>query len=116
MTFLEAVAAYEGFGVAGAIPTRNNNPGDLCAGRFTSAHGADGVDARAPRFAHFPDAAAGFAAMRALLRARYVGLTVRDALMTYAPPSENNTAAYIDYVCKRTGLRPGDVLTEERIG
>lgn len=116
MTFLEAIAKYEGFGVPGAIPTRDNNPGDVCAGGFATRHGADGVDVRNPRFAHFPDAATGFAAMRALFLAHYVGLTVRDALMRYAPPAENNTAAYINFVCRAACLKPGDVLTAESVG
>ena len=43
---------------------RSNNPGNIEAGRFASAHGAVGSDGR---FAIFSSADAGFAALEALL-------------------------------------------------
>lgn len=32
--------------------------------------------------------------------------TLQEVINRWAPPRENNTVAYIDYVCKRTGLKP----------
>lgn len=113
MTFMEAIARQEGFYVEGTRPNRNNNPGDIEAGKFSAAHGATGSDGR---FAIFPDADSGFAAMRALLTIAYLGLTVEQALNKWAPPVENQTNIYIDHVCEWTGMQPTDVLTADNIG
>lgn len=113
MTFMQAVAREEGFFVEGTRPQRNNNPGDLEFGGFALAHGASHGD---PRFAVFPDAAEGFAAMRALLTSHYLGMTVDAALNKWAPPIENETNSYIANVCAWTGLTPETVLTPELIG
>jgi len=114
MTFIEAIAKMEGFGANPKnIPTRNNNPGDIVAGKFTQAHGASGADGR---FAVFPTAEAGFDALRALLVRHYAGSTVRDAINRYAPPIENDTDHYVNIVCKLSGLTPETILTAENIG
>lgn len=108
MTLLEAMAAMEGFNVPGSRPNRNHNPGDIEAGRFASAHGATGTDGR---FAIFPDAATGFAAMRSLLQAPgYAGKTVEAALNRWAPPVENQTSLYVADVCKWCGCKPTDII------
>ncbi len=96
-----------------ALPTRDNNPGDLCAGKFTADHGAEAAPGR---FAVFETAADGFAALRDLLTRNYAGMTLRAALLRYAPPVENNSEAYIANVCNWTGLTPDTVLTPENIG
>jgi hypothetical protein len=113
ITFMEAIAREEGFDLPGSRPNRNNNPGDMEYGGFARAQGATGGD---PRFAIFPDADIGFAAMRALLQDDYAGLTVAAALNKWAPPAENQTNAYIANVCAWTGLTPDTVLTNELIG
>lgn len=113
-TVIEAIARMEGWGVAGNLPTRNNNPGDIDNGRFAQAHGAE--PGTAGRFAYFPTPAAGFQALRELLLAGYVSLTLEAALNKYAPPCENQTNAYIANVCEWTGLTPETVLTAENIG
>lgn len=52
-----AIAVAEGFGVAGAIPTRAHNPGDLvCPWLHGPTLGAEGIHV-------FPDDAAGWAAL-----------------------------------------------------
>jgi hypothetical protein len=108
MNFLQAVAREEGFYAVGTRPQRNLNPGDIEAGRFAAAHGATGSDGR---FAIFPTADAGFAAMRALFQAPgYRGLTVADALNRWAPPVENQTNAYIKNVCQWATCEPTDVI------
>jgi hypothetical protein len=53
--FAQAIAIAEGYGVAGAIPTVNNNPGDL--------RGWPGVPTDAQGYSVFPTAAAGWAAL-----------------------------------------------------
>lgn len=113
MTLVQAIARMEGFGHAGNIPTRNNNPGDICAGAFTAAHGADGADGR---FAHFPSADTGLTALRALLTEHYIGLSVAAALAKYAPGCENDTAAYVRNVCAWMACTPETIVTAELIG
>lgn len=124
MTVLEAMAKEEGWGGTDPDgspnrPTRNNNPGDLEFGNFAAEHGATGSDGR---FAIFPDPAAGWAAMRALLIEKYQGLTVVEALNKYAPPKpkpgdpngppENNTSVYVQRVCEWAGVRSTEMLDD----
>ncbi|HKD60529.1 MAG TPA: hypothetical protein VKB47_08715 [Terracidiphilus sp.] len=113
LTYIQSLARMEGFGKAGDIPTRDHNPGDICAGKFTSAHGAIGADGR---FAQFATDDEGFAALRALLLEHYVGMTVAAAIAKYAPACENCTANYIKVVCQLSGLTPDTVLTADNIG
>jgi hypothetical protein len=114
MTLMEAIAREEGFYVARTLPNRRNNPGDIVEGTFAQAHGALPTDGS--RFAHFPSADVGFNAMRSLLNAHYLGLTVSEALNKWAPPVENQTNSYIANVCKWTGLTPDTIVTKEIIG
>jgi hypothetical protein len=125
LTIMQAIAKMEGFEAApGNMPTRCNNPGDICAGQFANAHGAipNAPDPRwarigAPfRYAVFPSVDAGWAALRALLTAHYVGMTIAQAIAKYAPATENDTQRYISFVCQETGLKPFTVLTAENIG
>lgn len=114
MTFINALARQEGFPIEGSLPQRRNNPGDIEDGKFARAHGA--LPSDGSRFAAFPDAATGFAALRSLLVTYYAGMTIHDALNKYAPPVENNTSGYEANVCSFTGLTPETVLTAELIG
>ena len=109
MTLLEARARQEGFYTKGTRPHCNNNPGDLEYGPFAKAHGATGTDGR---FAIFPDAATGFAAMRALLFQHYRGMTIQAALNKYAPPCENATNGYLQHVCQWAGVKPTDLIDQ----
>lgn len=81
---------------------RNNNPGNIRAGKFATDNGAIGA---AGGFAVFPDEATGMNATKKLLRSdNYINLTVGDAISRYAPPFENDTAAYHRELQKRTGI------------
>jgi hypothetical protein len=81
---------------------RNNNPGAMEYGDFAKSHGAIGTDGR---FAIFPDEATGTAALDALLRTqRYQRGTIDQAIGAWAPPHENNTAAYQAFVARRLGV------------
>jgi uncharacterized protein (TIGR02594 family) len=84
---------------------RNNNPGNLEYGDFAKSKGAIGTDGR---FAIFPSPEAGRAAKSQLLfeGKRYKDNTIEGAISAYAPPNENNTAAYISNVSKSLGLPP----------
>lgn len=49
----------------------------------------------------------GYRAMFVLLNSyqrRHKLSTIREMLMRYAPPSENQTTSYIDFVARRTGI------------
>lgn len=85
---------------------RNNNPGNIRYGKFAKANGAVGSDGE---FAVFPSYEAGRKAKRELLfnSTGYAGKTIAQAITRYAPPSENNTQAYIATVAESLGL-PAD--------
>jgi hypothetical protein len=119
MTLLEAIARMEGFYEEGSRPNRNNNPGDLAYGSEALRFGASGSDGR---YAVFPNADIGWTALRRWLSvpaefengqlvAGYLGATIEQALNRFAPPSENNTNAYVVNVCSWTGLMPDTRLT-----
>jgi hypothetical protein len=42
-------------------------------------------------------------------------MTLSQLIHKWAPPTENDTLAYIEFVCYLTGLEPDTVLTEEII-
>ena len=108
VSILEAIARMEGWHDPASRCRRNNNPGNIEAGRFATAHGACGSD---ERFATFPTPEAGFAAMRALLSApSYENLTVAEAIARWAPANENDTAAYVRNVCEWCGCSPRDFV------
>lgn len=113
-TICQAIARQEGFYVPGSRSNRNNNPGDIEYGDFAHKHGAVRVEDAPPhkpaRFAYFPDADAGFRAMKELLALHYKGMTVRQMLNKYAPGVENNVSAYEHNVCLWTGLSPDTVI------
>lgn len=98
-------------GTAGKGPRnlRNNNPGNIEYGPLALSFGATGSDGR---FAIFPDQKTGSAALDGLLQ-RYEkqGLnTTAGVIGKWAPPSENNTAAYAASVAKRMGVGVNDKL------
>ena len=90
-----AIGKAEGFGVAGAIPTVNNNPGDIIGGAFATSQGATGTDSHG--FAIFPDAATGYAALDANLSAYQAAnpnITLSGVAAQWAPASgTGNNAA-----------------------
>ncbi|MGO8775291.1 MAG: hypothetical protein ACLQHT_13560 [Terracidiphilus sp.] len=116
LTFMQAIAREEGFGVNGTRATRNNNPGNLDMEPWLAGFGArletPVNSTEQPRFAAFPSPDAGFAAMKELLAKDYVGLTISAALNKWAPPIENETNSYIENVCDWTGFTSYEVLTE----
>lgn len=81
---------------------RNNNPGCIRPGSIADAYGAIGS---AGGFAVFPDEQTGIDAITGLLLSdKYCNKTIGSALYSYAPPFENNTVAYQQYVRRLTGL------------
>jgi hypothetical protein len=81
---------------------RNNNPGNIENSPFTRQHGAIGF---AGGFAVFPDIITGRDALILLLQGtKYFGLSVRDAIYSYAPPKKNDTENYLKMLKMFTGL------------
>jgi hypothetical protein len=88
----------------GSRAWRDNNPGNLEYGAFARNHGAIGHDTGTGHHeAIFPDRATGDAAQRALLRERFGDRTVRDTMYVYAPPTENDTEGYLQFL-ERNGV------------
>lgn len=88
---------------------RNNNPGNIEYGDYAKSLGAIGTDGR---FAIFPTYEAGRKAKQDLLfeSKNYKDKTISGAISRYAPPSENNTQAYINTVASSIGVSPDTKL------
>lgn len=119
-TFCEALAHMEGWLIYNSRARRNHNPGNINWGRFAMMHGATKIEEpsynnETPRFAFFPNDSTGFEAMSSLLEGHYLGLTVKQAIYRWAPPTENNSDAYCANVCKWTGLTPETILTSAHL-
>jgi hypothetical protein len=111
---MQAIARQErGWGTSNYSDPRHN-PGDIEDGEFAQAHGALPPDGH--RFAAWATEEEGFAAMRALLKEHYQGLTVFQAILKWAPAVENDDSTYVKHVCSWTGLLPSTFLTPELIG
>jgi len=102
-----AIAKFEGFGDPNSLAARNNNPGNLIPGAFSTSHGATGSNSG---FAVFPDLATGLSAEDSLV-ASYAnkGATISDLINAWAPPtapgnSPQATQNYIDSVAQSLGV------------
>ena len=87
---------------------RNNNPGNIIAGdTWLGRAGTDGkyVKFKAPEY--------GIRAMGRVIRTyrkQYKINTISGIIKRWAPPSENNTQKYINYISLKTGLKPSKKL------
>ena len=111
-TLANAIATFEGFfrTDTSTLAQRNNNPGNLRSGP-----GQVGVDANG--YAVFPTLDAGWQALYnqiALDTAR--GLTVSQFMGKYAPPSENDTNTYTNYVIGQLGVSADTPLSALNTG
>ena len=84
---------------------RNNNPGNIKAGKFATSQGASGTDGE---FAKFNSPQEGINAMYNLLENyQKRGLdTVSDMIGRWAPREENDTEAYVKKVAKAMDIDP----------
>jgi hypothetical protein len=95
-----ATEELQGIWTKNTLGRRNNNPGNL---RPANGRG----------FEHYATMAEGLSHMGRLLRGyqHRHGLNTIDGIVSrYAPPKENNTAAYIAQVSKETGWSPDQKL------
>lgn len=108
-----AIQTQEGY-YPGSLAYQNNNPGNLVyAGQPGASPGAGG-------FADFSSYDAGLSALKnqiTLDATRGTDVngnpinTVSDLITSWAPPSQNNTAAYIASVSAQTGYDPDAPLS-----
>ena len=86
---------------------RNHNPLNIGKGEPWQGLAPKQTD---PRFCQFVADIYGYRAalviIRNYMRKRPPVDTVRKIINRWAPPSENNTTAYLDYVCKEGTLDP----------
>lgn len=101
------IAEEEGFDVPGSLPDRNNNPGDLRHSPH-SAHPGD------PDAVGVIDSVAdGWADLQRQLELYAArGLTLAQAIAEFAPPIENNTQRYLDFVCQGLGVPSATLVSD----
>jgi RHS repeat-associated protein len=89
---------------------RDNNPGNMMvAGGFAGRYGAIGNDGRV---AVFPSAGIGSNALDSLLHTpTYMNMTVNQALAAFAPPIENDTAAYQQFIQNVIGVNANTAVS-----
>ena len=109
----QSIARFEGYGVAGSVAQRNNNPGNLRSGP-----GQIGTDANG--YAIFPDAATGYAALDNQIDLNIGrGLTLQQffagepgVYAGYAPSGDsNNPTQYANTVAGWMGIDPNVPLS-----
>jgi hypothetical protein len=91
---------------------RNNNPGNL---RFANQKAAIGKDKDG--FAIFATPEDGLKAMQRQveLDTQSRGLTLEKFINKYAPPNENVTSKYVEFVSSKTGIQPNANVPSEKI-
>ena len=107
------IAALLIAGTGGAIymqtrGLRNNNPGNIRHGS-SRWQGMSADQSGDSAFVQFDTPEYGIRALTKLLRnyqTRYELFTVRDIINRWAPPSENDTGAYVGHVARIAGVNP----------
>ena len=92
--FVQLCASEEGFGIAGTVPTRDNNPMDLRHSPH-SWHALNAPEAIG-QIDSVEDGWADADRQAELWAER--GLNLAKVIYTLAPPIENNTANYLEFV------------------
>lgn len=88
-----------------------NNPGNLRpGGKYVSMIGQ--ADTASGKFAIFSSVEEGRKEKRALLRRKYNDMTLYNAMHTYAPEGENDTAKYLAFVRKKSGATDQTVIKD----
>jgi hypothetical protein len=93
---------------------RNLNPGNVRKGQDWQGLAPHGLDAE---FDVFVSAEMGFRALCRILlnyRRKHGLKTVTGIISRWAPPTENDTAKYISFVCSSAGVGPDEELRFDR--
>ena len=102
------VAQEEGYGIPGAIPTTHNNPGDLRHSPH-SDHSADAPNA----IGQIDTPQDGWSDLERQLEIYAAhSMTLRAAIYAFAPPNENNSEQYLQFVCDGLGCSPDIPVSE----
>ena len=102
------ISKMEGFGEPSAIPTVQNNPGDLRHGPNAN-HPKDDPNG----IGWYQTAELGWQDLERQLEIYAArGLTLEQAIFKFAPPSENDSFTYLQFVSEGLGL-PGDTPMRE---
>lgn len=104
----QLIAREEGFGIPGTVPTRDKNPGDLRHSPHSSHEGEGSNDIGIIGSAN--DGWADLERQLQLYGAR--GLTLRQAVYEFAPPIENNSEQYLNFVCQGLGCSPDTPVSD----
>ena len=80
---------------------RNHNPGNVRPGKISRKHGQIGD---INNFAVFPDYESGHDALIDVIKFNYWNSSIAEMMEVFAPPVENNTARYIKFLQKATGV------------
>lgn len=103
----QLIAQEEGFNVPGSVPNRSDNPGDL-----RHAPGEEHPAGDPNSVGSFDTADDGWAALeRQLQLYAERGLTLEQAIYEFAPPSENNSEQYLQFVCDGLGCAPNILVS-----
>lgn len=107
-------------GVSNPLSVRNNNPGNLRYSEGLTRPGyvlekAVGSDSNG--FAIFATPQDGLDAMRKQVRldTQTRKMTLAQFIGKYAPPNENDTRKYIDYISSKTGIGANELISEAKI-
>lgn len=101
------IATEEGFFKAGSLPQRNNNPGDLRHSLHSTHTGDPNAIGVIDTVEH------GWEDLeRQLSLDASRGLTLRQFIAKYAPPSENNSEQYLNFICTSLPASPEDELID----
>ena len=103
------IAREEGFGIAGTLPTRNHNPGDLRHSPH-SQHSADNPNG----IGQIDTDADGWDDLERQLQL-YAGrgLTLREMIVNYyAPKNENDPEKYLLDICRQLGVDPSCTVAQ----
>ena len=92
---------------------RNNNPGNLV--KTNIEWKGKIIPSGDTRFEQFINIAYGVRAMiKDIMSDIGPDTTLSDLIYQYAPPSDNNTIGYINYVSNKTGIGANQVLTKDK--
>lgn len=80
---------------------RNHNPGNVRPGYYANLHHPIGATYN---LAIFADDESGRAALHDLLRAKYGNYSIHRMIYKFAPPTENPTKKYEEYLHETTGI------------
>jgi len=104
----QLIAKMEGFGITGAIPTLRHNPGDLRHSPHSSHEGEGSND-----IGIIDTDQDGWADLERQLELYAAhSMTLRAAIYAFAPPSENNSERYLNFVCQGLGCSPDIPVSE----